>query len=226
MPESSVSSVSSVEGDGSAQAEARSARRTMNARVGGRSERVVREVLRATLDELGRTTFVALRVEDVAARAGVNKTTVYRRWPTKVDLVAAAIRSTAHRAPLADTGTLRGDLVAELEQVIGFVKTAEGRAAARLVDTAGADPDVARLTSALRSSARARRKLIVERAQARGELPSGVDAALVLDAIFTPLIMRVLRYREELDPNVPATMVDLVLRGATNGGGTVAVSAG
>jgi AcrR family transcriptional regulator len=48
---------------------------------------VVRGVMEATLAELALTGYGALRIEDVAVRAGVNKTTVYRRWPTKEELV-------------------------------------------------------------------------------------------------------------------------------------------
>ena len=51
---------------------------------------IVRRTLAAAVDELGRVGYVDLRVEDVARRAKVNKTTVYRRWPTKEDLVRAA----------------------------------------------------------------------------------------------------------------------------------------
>src|SRR5512138_898011 len=77
------------------------------ARVGGRSERVVRDVLAAAAAEMARVGYVALRVEDVAARAGVNKTTVYRRWPTKADLVRdvlCGLGGDQHEAP--DTGSL------------------------------------------------------------------------------------------------------------------------
>ena len=65
------------------------------ARVGGRSARVVSAVLRMTLEVLGQEGYAGLRVEDVAARAGVNKTTIYRRWPTRADLVVAALTSLA-----------------------------------------------------------------------------------------------------------------------------------
>src|SRR5262249_40598485 len=88
------------------------ARRTgeRRARIGGRSERVVRAVLAATTAELGRVGYAALRMEDVATTAGVNKTTVYRRWPTKADLVGAAMRGLGAPAqPAPDTGSLRGD---------------------------------------------------------------------------------------------------------------------
>ena len=65
--------------------------RAPQARVGGRSARVVADVLRVTLELIGEHGFAGLRVEDVAARAGVNKTTIYRRWPTRADLVVAAL---------------------------------------------------------------------------------------------------------------------------------------
>jgi AcrR family transcriptional regulator len=54
-------------------------------RVGGRSARVV-SMLRTTLEVLGQEGYVGLRIDDIAERAGVNKTTIYRHWPTRVDL--------------------------------------------------------------------------------------------------------------------------------------------
>src|ERR1700691_2906043 len=80
-------------------------------RAGGRSARVVSEVLRATAEELARVGYVALRMEDVARAAGVNKTTVYRRWPTKMQLVTERMRREGELCgPLPDTGSLREDL--------------------------------------------------------------------------------------------------------------------
>ncbi|CAN5914324.1 TetR/AcrR family transcriptional regulator [soil metagenome] len=192
-------------------------RRTFGARIGGRSERVVRDVLRATIDELGRTGYGALRVEDVAARAGVNKTSVYRRWPTKADLVAAAVRAVAgHHEPLPETGSVRGDLIVMLQRSLAFVLTAEGRALTRLVVSEGGDPDVERLARSLRESAMAHRAQLIARAQARGELPSGLDARVVLDAIFMPVLTRVMHRGEDVDPATAVAFVDLVLAGARN----------
>jgi AcrR family transcriptional regulator len=191
------------------------ARRTVGARTGGRSERVVRDVLRATVDELAKAGFGALRVEDVAARAGVNKTTVYRRWPTKTDLVAAAIRACAgHHQPLPDSGSARHDLVQMLERAIGFARTAEGRAITRLVTVESGDPDVDRICRSLRDGMLEQRSIIIERAKARGELPHDVDARLLLDAIFVPVMTRVLRFHEEVDTKTAEAFVDLVLAGA------------
>ena len=64
-------------------------------RLGGRSARVVESVLHTTLEVLGQQGYAQLRIEDIAARAGVNKTTIYRRWPTRSRLVMAALTSLA-----------------------------------------------------------------------------------------------------------------------------------
>src|SRR3954464_9891698 len=78
------------------------------ARVGGRSERVVRDVLGAAAKELARTGYAALRVDGVAAAAGVNKTTVYRRWPTKPELVRATLQAlTQGSMTTPDLGSIR-----------------------------------------------------------------------------------------------------------------------
>jgi AcrR family transcriptional regulator len=196
------------------------ARRTVGARVGGRSERVVRQVIRATVTELGRVGYGALRVDDVASKAGVNKTTVYRRWPTKAELVAAAIRAVSGiEEPLPDTGHLRGDLVELVSRVLAFIKTPEGRAITRLVTVEAGDPEVDRLSRSFRDEALSRRSRVIERAKARGELPQEVEPRLLLDAIFAPLTTRVLRFREQVDPATVTRLVDLVLTGAEHGGG-------
>ncbi|HEY4158264.1 MAG TPA: helix-turn-helix domain-containing protein, partial [Polyangiaceae bacterium] len=96
-------------------------RRTGDVRVQGRAARIVNEVLRTTAEELTRVGYVALRVEDVALRSSVNKTTIYRRWPTKPELVAAALRFAVRRPEAPDTGSLRGDL---LEAIAASVRTA------------------------------------------------------------------------------------------------------
>ena len=194
------------------------ARRTLGARTGGRSERVVREVMRAAIAELSQSGYGALRVEDVATRAGVNKTTIYRRWPTKAELVVSAIRAFAgHQQPLPDTGTTRGDLVELLGRAIAFARTAEGSAVTRLITVESGDPEVDRLCRALREGLFEQRGQIIERGQRRGELPSGLDVRIVLDAIFVPVITRVLRYREDVSPATAEAFVDLALAGAVHG---------
>jgi len=195
-----------------------SSRRTVGARTGGRSERVVRDVLRAAIDELSKAGYGALRVEDVAARAGVNKTTVYRRWPTKADLVGAAIRASfRHDEALPDTGSARSDLLEMIARVLAFARTNEGRAITRLMTVESGDRDVDQLARSLRDGIMAQRRKIIERAQVRGELPPGLDSRVMVEAIFTPIINRVLRLHEEVDIATAESFVDLVLTGAKHG---------
>ena len=172
------------------------------------------------MDELSRTGYAALRVEDVATRAGVNKTTVYRRWPTKVELAGAAIRAFAgHDEALPDTGTVRGDLVELVNRIVAFVRTPEGDVFTRLITTEHGEPDVDRLARSLRDAFMKSRTEVITRAQLRGELPSALDARVVLDAIFIPVTMRILRYREEVDAATAEAFVDLALTGAKHGAG-------
>lgn len=195
-------------------------RRTVGARTGGRSERVVRAVLEATLAELGRVGYLALRVEDVAVRASVNKTTVYRRWPTKEELVTAAIRETWDQDDaLPDTGRLRTDLVALVQRSLAFFDRPEGRALTRLITVELAAPEVERLVRALKEEVHERRLELLRRAEARGEIPAGVDGRMVLDAIFAPVMSRVVRFREKVDEAHVERLVDLVVRGIEHGGG-------
>jgi AcrR family transcriptional regulator len=192
----------------------------MGARTGGRSQRVVSTVLRVAAEEIALHGYAALRVEHVAERAGVNKTTVYRRWPTKADLAEAAMRAFfGQDEPLPDTGSVRSDLVEMVRRAVAVARTAEGRAFMRLIAVESGDPEVDALRRALRSSMMEHRVELIERAQQRGELPSGIDARVLLDAIFVPIVSRVGRYEEDVDPATAEAFVDLALAGVQNGAG-------
>lgn len=189
-------------------------------RTGGRSARVVNDVLDATLDVLARAGYAAMTFDAVAERAGVSKTTVYRRWPTKPDLVRAALLRLVDVMPRArDTGTLRGDLVEiarvrviddtrERERAIGLMRAnigalddAELQALARLVSDRANLPIVAAL----------------DRGIARGELPPGTDPALVIEPIYATLHFHLFVMNEEPDLRYVEQLVDLVLAGARTG---------
>ncbi len=196
-------------------------RRTVGLRKGGRSERVVASILESALTELAAVGYAALRVDDVAIRAGVAKTTVYRRWPTKSELVHAAIRVTASSDDeLPDTGDVRRDIALHLDRSIRILATPAGRALARLVTTEGGDPEVDRLCRALKEEIRAHRRQIIVRAQSRGDLPREVDADLVMDCIFTVVMSRIVRFGETIDRPTRERLIDLVVTGAEHGGGT------
>jgi AcrR family transcriptional regulator len=163
---------------------ARSARRTQGI-LGGRSERVVRRVLEAAIAELARSGYAGFRMDAVAAAAAVNKTTIYRRWPSRAALVAAVVerlRTPLRANPLPDTGRLERDLVAAFTRRFTFGRHVEGRAWARLLDERHS-AEVEAIIGAAVNERRDEWRAMVTRAVARGELPPRTDARLVLDLV-------------------------------------------
>jgi AcrR family transcriptional regulator len=192
-------------------------RRTGGVRTQGRSARVVSAALKATLEELGRAGYAALRVEDVAARCHVNKTTLYRRWATKVELVTAAMRHFADVAAPPDTGSLREDLVTLLRRVAAKTQTPLGRGIVRTLQLERAHPEVDLVTRQMAARHLRVRRLIVERGVDRGELPEGTDVDLVVELTFAPIIRRVLSGQRLVDDAFIQAAVDVVLAGARSG---------
>jgi AcrR family transcriptional regulator len=150
--------------------------------LGGRSTRVVEQVLVATVSELAESGYRAFRMDRVSAAAGVNKTTIYRRWPTKALLVAAAVawmRRLVHDVPLPDTGSLERDLSGAFRRRMSFKDRVEGRAWARLLAEKH-DPEVGAIIGDAVKERSDAWYAMVTRAIARGELPDGTDPRLLL----------------------------------------------
>jgi AcrR family transcriptional regulator len=194
-------------------------RRTGQLRLGGRSERVIRDVTRATAAELARVGYDALRVEDVAAQAGVNKTTVYRRWPNKADLVADAFRNL--KGPpdeLPDLGSVRADLLSLLQDAVVLASTCEGQSVYRMITLEMDHPEVASIARALRDEYTAPWIAVIERAIDRRELPEGSDPQLLVEMIKGTVFNKLLRNREPVDDAFLHAVVNMVVLGAKSGG--------
>ena len=176
-------------------------------------------VLHATLQELGRVGYGALRIEDVAALAQVNKTTVYRRWPTKQELVAAALRSpeAASEEP-PDTGEVRSDVLAILREMVERTGSPEGIAILRAMTSERDNAELAAVARALREERMRRFAMVIERGVDRGELPAGTDAKLVAESLAAPIFLKLIRWGERADDAYIAGVVDLVLTGARHAG--------
>jgi AcrR family transcriptional regulator len=158
-------------------------------------------VLGATVEVLAGEGYEHLSVESVAARAGVHKTTVYRRWPTKADLVADAVRERAQQlVPVPDTGTLAGDLRALARSIAGNIGSDVGTRMARtLIAAAVVSDEIAATQREFWAERFALTGAIVERAIARGELPPRTDARFVLETLIGPLYVRLLLTGEPID---------------------------
>jgi AcrR family transcriptional regulator len=186
-------------------------------RPGGRTAKVRDAVLAATGAALAEVGYEALNIEDVAQRAGVHKTTVYRRWPSKAELVADALRErSATRVEVPDTGTFAGDLRALARAVAANIGSEDGAAIARNLLAATITSDaVADDTPRFWSERLALTGAIVTRAIARGELPADVDANIVIETLIGPLYVRLLLTGEPLTVEVADAAARIVAAGAS-----------
>lgn len=195
-----------------------------SARVGGRSARVVSTVLRTTLEALGREGYVGLRIDDIADRAGVNKTTIYRRWPTRADLVVAALTRLATPPIAIQSGRLECDLHATFMTATTLRATPAGRGIVRVLIAERGDPEVDRVVCELRERHRAPARSVLERARRRGDLPRRIDIELLLDILTGTINARLRERPGPLDSQWVRRVVRLVLSGAAANGRAKGVS--
>ena len=189
-----------------------------------RDPKVDRAILEATIELLGEDGFDGLSIEAVASRAGVGKTTVYRRWPSKIPLVVDAL--TAMKTPVPATVT--DDLStrdALLHAMSGFTKPHEGSAArvlAGLVDAMSRNAELAEAVRAVLVTERQRSLLsLIQRGIERGEIRPDVDARVMVDLLGGPVVLRRLITGDPVTPRLARTIVDLVLEGAATPEGTL-----
>jgi AcrR family transcriptional regulator len=131
-------------------------------------------IFEATLDELAEVGYAKLTMERVAARAGASKASVYRRWPSRMELALDAVRQLApDPTSTPDTGSLRGDILAFLRSVASLLAGPAGEALRGVLGDALADPSrTQELRRYSRGTGHQVMKEIVRRAVARGEINS------------------------------------------------------
>ncbi len=169
----------------------------------------------ATLAELAERGYPALSLESVARRAEIHKTTLYRRWGTRENLVLEAMLDRAgERIAVPDTGSLRQDLHELARTAAANAATPEVAAMARAV--AAGSPHDARLAAANErfwSERLALDAVIVERAIERGEVRAGTDPRRVIEAVLGPIHLRLLLTGERINRSFLEGIVDMVVSG-------------
>jgi AcrR family transcriptional regulator len=180
----------------------------------GKGPRQAAEIFRATLDLLMQHGYDGLTIEGVAARSKVNKTTIYRWWPSKEALLAAAmIDAETLEKSAADTGSLRGDLLAVTEQVVRMLTAVPGGQIAKAA-LGGLDrPGLAALVQMFCADRLESERPIFDRALARGELSHEVDPAMVVDLLAGALWYRLLIRQIPMSEGYAEALVDTVLNG-------------
>jgi AcrR family transcriptional regulator len=178
--------------------------------------RADRAILETTLELIADRGAHAFRTEDVAARAGVGKGAIYRRYRSKEELVTAAVAALVREEiAVPDTGSTRGDLLALMREAVELYRSSlPGRLMPKLI---GAMADNQELARAVRDGFLAVRRSalseVLRRGVERGDLRPDLDLELALDVLGGPLFYRLLVTGGPLDEQLAEGVADLILRG-------------
>jgi AcrR family transcriptional regulator len=158
-------------------------------------------VLAATLDLLAEKGLEGMELPEVARRAAVHPSTVYRRWGTKARLAGEALLERARPlTPTPDTGSLETDLERLLVEGGALLRTPAVVALFEVLLSEGTDPspEVLRARDRFWAAHLEEARAIIDRAVARAELPSGADPAALLELAIGPALLRALFMGREL----------------------------
>jgi AcrR family transcriptional regulator len=159
--------------------------------------------------------FEGFSVEDVADLAGVSKATVYRRYPSKVDLVVEAGSCLATDAiTFPDTGNLRDDVRGLARSLVdAFENTPAGRVMPVMTFERRRYPELDQGYRRFLSDRKTRTRQVLRRAVERGELPSDTDVGVMSSMLVGPIFHRLLITQEPLNDAFVDALVEALLRG-------------
>jgi AcrR family transcriptional regulator len=171
-------------------------------------------ILGAALDLLGESGVSGFTIDEVANRSGVAKTTIYRHWPSREELVLEAASRISAAVEVPDTGSVRGDLTALLDNLGGLLTTARWASVVpSIVDVAERDPEFAAVHGTIQRGHAAPLREVLVRAVGRGELPASIDPAHLISALIGPLYYRRWFSRELIDQQFVRQLVGDVIGG-------------
>jgi AcrR family transcriptional regulator len=170
------------------------------------------KVLDAAAELLLERGLAGASVDEITRRSGVAKTTIYRHWRTRGDLLRDACSSIGTPLQVPDTGSFEGDVTALVTSLAHLLRSEKWTSVLpSIIDAAERDPDIAAVYSRLQKGYSAPLLFIVQRAMERGELPKPTDAATLVAALTGPLFYRRWFSREPLTSAFAKQIVRLVL---------------
>ena len=181
-----------------------------------RDARADRAILEATLElimDLGVNVF---RTEDVAARAGVGKGAIYRRYASKDELVTAAIAGlVSEEIAVPDTGSTKEDLFVLMREAVAlYDRSPAARVVPNLIGAMAEKPELAKMVrDRFLAGRRAALAEVLRRGVERGDLRADLDLELALDVLGGPLFYRLLVTGGPIDEHLAEGVADLILRG-------------
>ncbi|MEU4779174.1 TetR/AcrR family transcriptional regulator [Micromonospora sp. NPDC023633] len=181
-----------------------------------RSVRADEAIVEATLDLLADgSTIEAISIEAIAARAGVGKATIYRRWPGKDALLRDALRTLKGTPPEPAGHSVRDDLILLVGAVGHHIDPRAARIMPCLVPEVNRSPEQYQLYQNIIEPRREMMREVLRRGMRSGELRADLDVEVVMAMLTGPmLVQRVMRWHPDLDETtLPQRIVDGVLDG-------------
>jgi AcrR family transcriptional regulator len=196
-------------------------------RPGGRTARTRAAVMAAVIEELSEHGYAGARLERVAARAGVAKTTIYRRWGSLDGLLADLMTErAAQEIPVPDEGDLGSDLRVLARHAVASVRDPAVRAAlASIVAAAVQSPAAREVLTRFLAGRTATMTVIVDRAVQRGEVAAGTDAAGIIRTVTALIYYRLFIAGEQAGEDLADSAAAIAAAAARAGAGQNAPSA-
>jgi AcrR family transcriptional regulator len=170
-------------------------------------------VLGVTAQLLFERGFGGATVDEISRRSGVAKTTIYRHWPTRTDLLRDACSTLSTPLDTPDTGNFEADVTTLTTNLASLLRSARWTCVLpSIIDAAERDPDIAEMYSKLQQFYSAPFEAVIQRALQTGELPTNTDVAMLIAALTGPLFYRRWFSREPLTDGFANQIVRQVLR--------------
>jgi AcrR family transcriptional regulator len=170
-------------------------------------------VIGATTQLLVERGFGGATVDEISRRSGVAKTTIYRHWPTRIDLLRDACSTLGTPLDTPDNGSFEADATALVTKLAQLLRSAKWTSVLpSIIDAAERDPDIADMYGKLQESYSAPFGTLIQRALRRGELPANTDVATLIAALTGPLFYRRWFSREPLTDEFAREIVRRVVR--------------
>lgn len=182
-------------------------------RPGGRSARVREAVHRAVLEAVVDQGVERISIPDIARRAGVRDSSIYRRWGSRENLIVDALLAYSKQTlPIPDTGTLYGDLATFALELAHYLSTPLGMALAKSMALTSGAPEFVEARKRFWSNRFDLLKPVIGRAIDRGELPADTDGRAAIELLVAPLHFRALLTHEPTTPAGAGRLATLVVR--------------
>jgi AcrR family transcriptional regulator len=180
-----------------------------------REARADRAIVTAALELMAERGVHALRMDDVASRAGVGKATIYRRYRSKDQLVTDAVGALVNEIEIPDTGSTRDDLLALMREAVAlYSNSLAGGLMATVVDQMSRNAEFAAVArDRFLTGRRAALREVFDRAVKRGDLRGDLDIELALDILGGPIFYRLMITGGPVDERLAENVVELILRG-------------